>query len=126
MAAITGASSGIGLACAELLAREGAAVALGARRADRLQEAVARIRAAGGRAEAVTMDVTVEHDVNGLVDRAVQAFGTLERKCVRWDFLQREASRVRVPDDAKQEQSIFDGIENTEHSSCSRTRGAAP
>ncbi|HSA54866.1 MAG TPA: PIG-L family deacetylase [Gemmatimonadaceae bacterium] len=42
-----------------------------------------------------------------------QAFGTLERKGVRWDYLQREASRVPAPDDAPREQSIFDGIDTT-------------
>lgn len=78
VAAITGASSGIGLACAEHLAREGTAVVLGARRTDRLTEAVDRIRAAGGRAEAVTMDVTVEADVARLVSRAVDTFGALD------------------------------------------------
>jgi short-subunit dehydrogenase len=78
VAVITGASSGIGLACAEALARAGVAVALGARRADRLEEAVTRIRQAGGRAEAVTMDVTVEADAIRLVEHAQAIFGALD------------------------------------------------
>jgi short-subunit dehydrogenase len=78
VAVITGASSGIGLACAEQLAREGVAVVLGARRADRLLAAVERIRASGGRAEAVAMDVTFELEVEGLVRRAQEAFGGLD------------------------------------------------
>jgi NAD(P)-dependent dehydrogenase (short-subunit alcohol dehydrogenase family) len=78
VAAITGASSGIGLACAQRLAAGGAAVVLGARRTERLTEAVDRIRAAGGLAEAVTMDVTVEADANRLVTRALDVFGTLD------------------------------------------------
>ena len=77
-AVITGASSGIGLACAEHLAREGVAVVLGARRLDRLQLAVDRIRAAGGRAEALATDVTREADVVALVDHARRSFGGLD------------------------------------------------
>lgn len=78
VAAITGASSGIGLAAAQQLAQAGMAVVLGARRADRLDDAVARIRAGGGRAEAVVMDVTSESDVLRLAARAQEAFGRLD------------------------------------------------
>jgi len=78
VAVITGASSGIGLATAQRLAADGIAVVLGARRADRLDEAVRGIREAGGRAEAVVMDVTSEPDVLRLADRAREAFGGLD------------------------------------------------
>ena len=78
VAAITGASAGIGLAIADALAAAGASVVLGARRADRLQESVDRIRQRGGAADAVVMDVTVEADVARLVDRATSVFGGLD------------------------------------------------
>ena len=78
VAAITGASSGIGLACARQLAAAGVKVVLGARRTDLLERAVAEIRAAGGHAEAATMDVTREADVAALVATAQRAFGGLD------------------------------------------------
>ncbi len=78
VAAITGASSGIGLASAQHLAREGVAVVLGARRKERLDDAVRDIRAAGGRADSAIMDVTSETDVRRLVQQAVDSFGRLD------------------------------------------------
>jgi short-subunit dehydrogenase len=76
--AITGASAGIGAACAEALGRRGAALALSARRADRLAQVAERVRAAGGRAETVAGDVTRPDDTKALVRRATAAFGRLD------------------------------------------------
>ncbi|MCK5934537.1 MAG: SDR family oxidoreductase [Fulvimarina manganoxydans] len=56
-ALVTGASSGIGLGCATALAQAGASVVLAARRVDKLEAAVAALRAAGHQAEAMRLDV---------------------------------------------------------------------
>jgi NADP-dependent 3-hydroxy acid dehydrogenase YdfG len=76
--AITGASSGIGAATALELAGRGAAVVLGARRTDRLDSLVAKIRDEGGRAEMLAADVTRRADLEQLVALAVEQFGRLD------------------------------------------------
>jgi len=76
--AITGASSGIGAVTASELAARGAAVVLGARRTDRLDALAARIRAEGGRAEVLAVDVTRRADLEELVALAVDRFGRLD------------------------------------------------
>ncbi len=75
---ITGASSGLGEATARLLAKEGAAVVLGARRADRLQSLADEITKAGGKAVALVTDVTDFSQVKALVDKAVEKFGRVD------------------------------------------------
>ena len=78
VAVVTGASSGIGEACAVAFAAKGAKVVLAARRAERLASLVDRIEGAGGEALAVATDVTDEAAVDDLFARAVERFGTVD------------------------------------------------
>ena len=77
VALVTGASSGLGVRFAEVLAREGAAVALVARRTDRLAAVKTRIEQAGGRAIAVGADVLDRNAMARAFDEAEKAFGTV-------------------------------------------------
>jgi NAD(P)-dependent dehydrogenase (short-subunit alcohol dehydrogenase family) len=76
-ALVTGASSGLGRHFAMTLAMAGAKVAVAARRRDKLDEVVAEIERAGGRAVAVAMDVTDATTIAPAFDAAEQAIGPL-------------------------------------------------
>ena len=76
--AITGASSGLGEATARDLSAQGAAVVLGARRADRIKSLADELTRRGGKALAVPTDVTRSEQVKKLVDGAVQAYGRID------------------------------------------------
>jgi NADP-dependent 3-hydroxy acid dehydrogenase YdfG len=75
---ITGASSGLGAATARGLSAQGARVVLGARRQDRIQSLAEELTSHGGKAIAVTMDVSDRAQVKRLVDAAVQAYGRID------------------------------------------------
>ena len=75
---ITGASSGLGEATARLLSAEGASVVLGARRVDRIQSLADELTSSGGKALALTTDVTDCDQVKRLVDAAVQTYGRID------------------------------------------------
>jgi 3-hydroxybutyrate dehydrogenase len=78
VALITGAASGIGKAIAELYAKNGAAVAIADINQQAADAAAAEIKAAGGKAIGIEMDVTSEDAVNAGTDKAVAAFGSLD------------------------------------------------
>jgi NADP-dependent 3-hydroxy acid dehydrogenase YdfG len=75
---ITGASSGIGEATAELLAAAGAKVIMGARRVDRLEVIARRIEKNGGQVAYMAVDVTRRDDLSRLAALAVEQFGRLD------------------------------------------------
>src|SRR6266446_6855376 len=75
---ITGASSGLGESTARHLADLGATVVLGARRKDRLDAIVKDITERGGKALAVTVDVTRRDQVDSLIQQALKAYGKID------------------------------------------------
>jgi len=78
VALVTGASSGIGHCVAKGLAAEGATVVVAARRQQRLQQLVSDIEAAGGKAIAVSMDVSDRESVNAAYQQAEDVLGPIE------------------------------------------------
>jgi 3-oxoacyl-[acyl-carrier protein] reductase len=78
VAIITGASAGIGHACARALAREGARLVLTARREERLEELVAEARELGSEAIYVAGDAREEATAVASIDAATRAFGRVD------------------------------------------------
>ncbi|MFM8633986.1 MAG: 3-oxoacyl-[acyl-carrier-protein] reductase [Planctomycetia bacterium] len=78
VAIVTGASQGIGRAIAEVLAANGAAVALVARSANKLAEVAAAIHSTGGAAEVFPCDVSNAEAISAVVDAVVEKMGRLD------------------------------------------------
>ena len=78
VALVTGASSGIGEATVVALAEEGARVAALARRADRLEQVVKRIKDAGGEAVSIIADMTNEVQLRTAILQAKETFGRID------------------------------------------------
>jgi NADP-dependent 3-hydroxy acid dehydrogenase YdfG len=78
VAIVTGASSGIGHAAALDLARQGASIAVLARRTDRLEALVTEIESAGGTALAIPADISDRDQAFAAVARTIQRFGRLD------------------------------------------------
>jgi len=78
VALVTGASQGIGRACALKLAQSGATLALAARSHEKLQELVAQIDGAGGKAAAFSLDVTDEEQIKSIFKAVLAQFGKID------------------------------------------------
>ncbi|MCX6275637.1 MAG: SDR family oxidoreductase [Bacteroidetes bacterium] len=75
---VTGASSGIGMACAEVFAAHGCRVILSARQKDKLDNIVIRLKKQGHDVAAFTADVSKEEDCRNLIDETIKQFGQID------------------------------------------------
>lgn len=101
---ISGASRGIGAAAATLFAREGAAVVLAARSAGALERIVAGIRAGGGTADAVVMDLSDRSSILAALDRVDKLHGRLDGAFNNGGTLQQPGSFDTTTDEDLDEQ----------------------
>lgn len=99
VAIITGASSGIGEGTAELFAKEGAAVVLTARRAEKLTALVEKIEKAGGTALVAAADVRKVGDVENVVERAIQTYGKIDILVNNAGILDKHMPAIRTTDE---------------------------
>ena len=106
VALVTGASQGIGRACAIELARAGAKVALCARNVEKLQETAKEIAANGGESEAIKMDVANEEEIKEGVKAAMGRFGKV-------DILVNNAGITRDQLVMRMKRSDWDDVINT-------------
>ena len=111
VALVTGASSGLGERFAEVLAANGARVVVAARRVDRLEALVSRIRADGGEAVAVELDVADADAVPAAFDAAEAAFGTATVLVNNAGVARTQNVFEVTPEDWRQLQSVnVDGV----------------
>jgi 3-oxoacyl-[acyl-carrier protein] reductase len=106
VALVTGASQGIGQACALALADAGAAVALAARNEQKLVETAAQIRAAGGQAETFKIDLASEEEIKAGIKAALAKLGKI-------DILVNNAGITRDQLALRMKRSDWDEVLNT-------------
>jgi NAD(P)-dependent dehydrogenase (short-subunit alcohol dehydrogenase family) len=124
---ITGASSGIGAALAREFARRGAAVALAARRRERLEDLREEIHAAGGKALSLPCDVTRDGDLERAVAATVATFGRLDFAVANAGFgVAAPLARLTLADYRRQfETNVFGALRTAQASlaELARSRG---
>lgn len=99
VAVITGAGSGIGRAMAELFAAEGAKVVAGEWNETTLNELVTELRAKGSEATGVKVNIAVKEEAEGLIDKAVAAYGKVDVLCNNAGVMDMFAGVGELPDE---------------------------
>ena len=99
VAIVSGAGEGIGRSCALALARDGADIALGARRGEQLARVADEVRALGRQAAPVPTDITVPGQCHALVERAATELGRVDA------VVDQERTRGRIAGDGKRGRS---------------------